>query len=67
MKGYESVSFFGDEFGYNSFDTYIQECPEENSHYVRQHFEVTGFMSNKDNSLDENVISRLRNLLVGAI
>ena len=34
---------------------------------MRLHYEVSGFMSNPDKSIDQNVVSHFRNLLAGTI
>ena len=62
------VWYLGDTFMYNTFDKYYfrRSCTEYTS-YVRDNFEVSGFMNNRYNALDRNMVSRVRNLLVNAI
>ena len=66
MKGINKLWILGDKFMFGSYNRYCYQQPEENF-YIRKHFEVSGFMSNPERSLDENVVSRYRNLLTGTI
>ena len=59
-----------DEFGFhsNSFTKYFYEYePEEDKHYSKLHFEVSGFMNNTLKSYENNIVSRIHNGVVAAI
>ena len=56
----------GDDFGFKSFNKYFYEL-DHAEHYIFDEFEVSGFNNNKNLSYDRNVVSRMRNNLVGAI
>ena len=51
---------------FGSYNRYCYQQLEDN-YYIRKNFEVSGFMSNPDKSLDSNGVSQFRNLLVGTI
>ena len=51
----------------NSFNFHIDQVPDSDKCYMRQHFEVTGFMNSSEDRSDSNIISRMRNLMVGSI
>ena len=59
--------FCGDDFGFKTFQQYFYERQIEIKGYVRENFEISGFMNNSTNSLDGNTVSRFCNMLVGAI
>ena len=68
MEGYDKIWFFCDNFGFNTFSKNYHSRPlKEYIGYVRDNYEVTGFLNNKYKSLDQNAVSRLRNLMIGAI
>ena len=56
----------GDDFRHKSFNKYyyLQAGDEQ---YMKEQFEVTGFMNDKSSSLDTNTLSRFRNNFVGAV
>ena len=66
IKGYESLWFFSDEFGFDSFRKYYYEN-EEAKGYAKEQFKVSGFMNNAVSSIDKNPISRVRNMMRNAI
>ena len=51
-----------------SFDAnFYRRRNEEVQSYTKEHFEVSGFMNDKYKSIDTNAVSRMRNLMVGAL
>ena len=67
-RGYEKAWFLSDDFGHSSFEEfYFQRDMAHYTGYVWHHFEVSGFMTNSARSIDSNIISRMRSMLVGAI
>ena len=66
MKGLEKIWIFSDDFGFNSFEKYYNMQPSENQ-YMSQHFEVHGFLNIRKPSIDQNTVSRFRNMMVGAV
>ena len=58
----------GDEFMYRNFqDHFQQRSYEDYQGYAKEHFETRGFANSKYISTDQNMLSRLRNLMVKAI
>ena len=57
----------GDEFGFNSFNKYYVLHQTDEEEYMKNAFEIGGFMNNKSKSYDVNVLSRFRNNLIGVI
>ena len=66
IPAYEKVWFFGDAFMFAMFEQNYKLQMDEMKTYVRDHFDVAGYMNNNYNSLDHNVPSRMRNLMVQA-
>ena len=62
----EKIWVMGDDFRHKSFNKYyyLQAGDEQ---YMKEQFEVTGFMNDKSSSLDTNTLSRFRNNFVGAV
>ena len=56
----------GDDFGFNSFNKYYYE-QDKTDCYMIEMFEVSGFNNDKKASYDNNVLSRMRNCLVGTV
>ena len=68
LKGIKKIWVLSDDFGLNSFNEHF--ClNEENdkSSYMKENFEISGFMNNKAQSHDVNTASRIRSCLAGAI
>ena len=66
IRGIDKLWFLGDVFVLNTYSRYCHQQPEE-EFYIKRNFEVSAYMSNKNNSLDQNMVSRYRNLLVGIL
>ena len=68
MKGYDRIWFISDDFGVRSFDQYVysKRDGQNKNWYIVENFEISGFLNNRYHSLDENILSRLRNSLVNA-
>ena len=62
----DKIWIFRDIFILNTFNRYFHLQPE-GEFYMKKHFQVSSFMSDKSNSLDTNMLSRYQNLLVGVI
>ena len=68
IAGYEKIWFFGDNFAFNTFAKYYQQVPlDRYDGYIRNHYEVTGFMNSKYASQQRSMLARMRNLLPNAI
>ena len=65
-RGYECIWYFGDEFGFDTFQTYFYSDDEVKA-YAKDHFEISGFLNNAGSSLDKNPISRMRNMMKNAL
>ena len=66
--GYDTIWFLSDEFGFKSYQKYYyHRDPENFNGYVKYRFEMSAYLNNKSNSIDTNLISRMRHLMVGAI
>ena len=69
VRGYEKLWFIGDNFVFNSFNQHYykrdHEDPKES--YCKYNYEVVSFMSDAKLSIDNNILSRMQNLLVGAM
>ena len=65
-RGYECIWYFGDEFGFDTFQKYFYSDDEVKA-YAKDHFEISGFMNNAGSSLDKNPISRMRNMMKNAL
>ena len=66
LKGIEKIWVLGDNFGHRSFNTHYFKRDDMAS-YAKDKYEVSGFFNNRFMSLDPNVVSRLRNVLVMGI
>ena len=66
IKGTEKIWIIGDDFGFQSFNKYFYE-QDHSDHYIMESYKVSGFNNDKNLSYDRNVISCMRNNLVGAI
>ena len=67
-KGLEQIWVLSDKFGFESFSKhYYQQKDNLSNNYISSHYEVSVFFNDDPASLDKNVLSRLHNLLVGAI
>ena len=62
----EEVWFLTDEFGFKSFKKYYKQR-DDYTGYVRDMYEVRGFTTDRFSSMDNNLLSRMRNLFVGAL
>ena len=68
IRGIDTIWFIADDFGFKSYQKYYyQREPEVYGGYVKVHFEMSAYLNNKMNSLDNNTASCLRNVLVAAI
>ena len=68
VPGLDKVWFFSDNFGFTSYTRHFYQRPSENFQgYVKENYEVSGFLNNKRNSLDNSTVSRLRNLFPVAL
>ena len=66
IKGLEKAWFLGDSFCYKNFEQYYYKAGAS-SHYLIQHYEVSGFLCDGYQSQDKNIFSRLRNVLANAL
>ena len=67
MKGLDAIWFISDNFGFGSFEQHYFKRDHTNfDGYIKEHFEINGYFNSK-NSLDINIFSRQRNLLVSAL
>ena len=68
VRGYESIWFLGDLFVFNTFNQhyYQQAYDNEDQAYCKYNYEVSAYMNDAKLSIDQNVVSRIRNLMVGA-
>ena len=70
MPAYESVWKIADEFGYQSFEDHFMKRNEQNSDqlgYLKENFNVKGYLNGKYISSNPNLVSRLSNALISAI
>ena len=67
IKGIEKIWFVGDEFVHNSYaEYYFQRSQTEFQGYVKDKYEMSGFMAT-NSPLDRSLVSRIRNNLLTAI
>ena len=66
MPAINKLWFIGDEFGYKSFETHFLKRTMTGS-YIKENFDVTGFMNGKYISNNPSMMSRLKNALATAI
>ena len=68
MKGIDDLWILGDDFRFNSFNKQnLQIDAEAEEHYMKEHFEISGFNNDKSQSYDSHTLSHMRNNLVVAI
>ena len=62
IQGLEKIWILGDEFVFRTIDEYfLQRDHKSYNGYSKEHYETLGFPSSKYASMDQNIISRIRN------
>ena len=64
MKGTERIWVVGDDFASRSFDPYFKLNKDSEDTYMMSNYKVTGYNNNKFLSVNQNMVSRLRNTIV---
>ena len=72
IRSLEAIWFLGDEFALQLCEQHFKNKPVEGygqgqQHFITNHFDTQMYFSSKFVSADQNLISRLRNMLVKAI
>ena len=68
MQGYDHIWVISDQFGFQSYEEHFkQRSLKEHQGYMRENFEVTGYITGRFASPNPNLISRLCNSLVSAM
>ena len=67
VTGYDSVWFFGDDFGCQTFYEYYFDWQDNFKGYAKEHFEVIGFINDLRDNEDRSIISQFHNTLVHAL
>ena len=65
VAAFQKIWIFGDEFGFHTFAKYYQQ--KANGKFGYANYDVPGYVNNSCNSIDTNMVSHYRNLLIGAI
>ena len=69
MRGYEKIWLLGDNFAYNTLESYYKNLKNEDgihNTYVYGNYEVHAFCTKENSNNTKNVLSRFRNALVTA-
>ena len=71
VEGINKIWFFGDEFVFNSFEKYYKQRLGDDDTtargYVKNNFEILPFHNNRRDSINQNLVSRLLNLMPRSI
>ena len=68
VRAYDAVWFIGDDFASRSFEQYFQQRDHtEYKGYVKEYYDTLGFVSSKFLSLNQNMVSCIRNTFANVI